>query len=141
MAFPILPLLIIGGVILMAGRKKPTGNGNGNGAVGETVSITWDELKASSEIGINTGDTLVVRVAEAAPASWTLYTEAVAGDPIIVVTEEHVDPAEPVPGDYGDHVYTIAAHQAGQIKASLVQATTHEHPEVWAEHTFLLNIA
>lgn len=140
MALPLIPILIAGGVLLLAGRKPPKKNGNG-APTPNVIPMTMEELFASSEIGLTGGtDTLKITLPETGPGSWTLYTEAIGGDPIIVVEEAHVEGGGEE-GDYGTHQYTIRAERAGQIKADFVNATPGDDSEIFHEHSVILNIA
>jgi hypothetical protein len=146
MALPLIPILIAGGLLLVMGKKPAKKNGDigGDAPTPNIIPLTLDELLASSEIGLTAGiDILKVTLPVSRPASWTLYTEAIGGQPIIVVSESHIpgDADPEVVGDYGDHVFQIDAQQAGQIKADFVNATpTEVGGEIFHEHSVILNL-
>jgi hypothetical protein len=143
MPLPLLPLLIVGGLVLVgtAGKNKRPENGGEPPPEGAVIPISWEELQASSEIGIDVGDTLQSSLPEAPPAEWNLYTEVIGGDPIIVVTEDAIPAPEGAePGNYGTKVFNIKAEQAGQIKADLLDMV-EDTQDVYAQHSFTLNIA
>ena len=135
-----LVLLAVGGLALMAFTKKKPTRTNGNGVATEpkTISVTVEELKSWGEIPMFIGDTLKVSAPEVPPSAWALFTEAIAGEPLIVQSESHIDGTSGADGDYGTKEFKIVAVQdvssevisAGTLRADFVLA---ENPDVPAE--------
>lgn len=150
MALPIIPLLIGAAILAIAGKKKPTRITNGGGAPEpKTISVTVEELKSMGEIPMFIGDTLKVSAPEVLPSAWVLFTEATAGEPMVVVAESHIDGTSGADGDYGTKEFKIDAVQkapsdgmismisAGTIRADFALA---ENPDVPAETIASVNL-
>ena len=146
MALPIIPLLIGAAILAIAGKKKPTRITNGGGAPEpKTISVTVEELKSMGEIPMFIGDTLKVSAPEVPPSQWALFTEATVGEPMVVVSEGHIEGTSGADGDYGTKEFKLDAVQnvssevisAGTIRADFVLA---ENPDVPAETIASVNL-
>jgi len=87
MALPLLPIVLIGGLVLMAGAtKKKNGTTTPNGNGGKVVVLNG-MAELGGVIDLNPGDTLQVNLPDVPGAAWGLFTEATAGDPQAVIQE------------------------------------------------------
>jgi len=120
MPFPLVPVLIVGAVILLAkskGDKVKDGNG---GQPPEQVLIT-ELSELPTEVELNLGDVLTIELPHASGTAyeWTIFTEAVEGDPTLIVTEEVEEPEEAMPGAPYIHRFILEAAAPGAVQVDI----------------------
>lgn len=136
MAFPLIPIAIAAIAVLVLGKKGKKKNGNGGAPAHIVIDFAADDA-IPEQIDLAVGDSVEFRLAVVAPGTWTLFTEAVQGEPVVVTEEVIMEPDEPIPGEYGTYVATIEAHERGQVKVDL---TLMGVDDVQANYGTVLNI-
>ncbi len=117
MPLPLVPLLLAGAVILVAKSRRDKVTDKNGGAEQESTLIT-DLDALPSEIELNVGDVLTVELPHASGTTyeWTIYMEAVEGDPTLIDSEEVEEPEEAMPGAPYVHRFVLEAAAPGSVR-------------------------
>lgn len=84
---------------------------------------------APSSVAMKVGETVRIKVPKVAPLTIEAFTEATAGDPIIVMTEKPDQPGSGAAGDYGSEVVDVKAHAPGTVLVNFLYQPAPGSPD------------
>jgi hypothetical protein len=125
MALPVIPLLIVAGLALLGRKPKRPEPTPTPTPTGQEFNFDLDGLKETPEIAVRVGDKIHIQlpIQVALPAAWQIFTEAVEGEPVVVVTQEDVGLQQPLPGLSGFRLFHLEPQAPGTVNVSVSNLT------------------